>query len=734
MAGCAGHKVPVNAYVDPQVCASCHAEIARSYRQTGMGRSFSLPDASMFPAGSRFDHQPSARSYEFSARNGAFVLTRHQIGFAGKEANRVEKRIDYVIGSGNHARTFVHRNGSGGLTELPVSWYPENGGTWAMSPGYDNPRQEDFRRPVPDDCLFCHNGYPRDAIAQGIDCQRCHGPGAAHVAAAGSGKAKPAEIRATIVNPARLDRDRQLDTCMQCHLETTSLRLPNAIRNYSRAPFSYVPGQPLADYEQFFDHAPHTGFDDRFEVAHQAYRLRKSACFLKSGITCSTCHDPHRALRGEAAIAHYVSVCRNCHAAAHASGLPAGGSNCLDCHMWKRRTEDAVHVVMTDHFIQRRKPARDFLAPLREEAPPYRGEVVAYYPEHPPNDLYLAIAQVQHESNLAGGIPRLAQAIDRLRPNDPEVYVEMGAAESKSGNLPEAIHWYEEALKHRDGFHPALRELAGALANAGNLARAVEIGERACAQQPPDPVALSNLGNAYLRQGDSDHARQVLERAVAASPDLPEARNLLGLAWLARQNTASAESSFREAIAIQPDMAEPHNNLANLLAGRKDYAEAAWHFQKALEANPSYADAHHSYGLLLVLMRAPEKALAEFQAASRLAPTSAQLHADFADSLLESGRAAEAGNEYARAAEIDPGLAEAYYGLGNSLMARHRAPEAIRAFQSALARNADYDEAHLALGIAMKQTGDLAAARPHLERAAASQDPAVRDAARKALR
>src|SRR5690348_11710524 len=105
---------------------------------------------------------------------------------------------------------------------------------------------------------------PKESIASD------HGPGQAHVTAASSGTSRPAQIRAAIVNPARLDRERQLDTCMQCHLETTSLRLPNAIRNYTRPPFSDVPGERLSEYEQFFDHAPGTGFGARFEVAHQA--------------------------------------------------------------------------------------------------------------------------------------------------------------------------------------------------------------------------------------------------------------------------------------------------------------------------------------------------------------------------------------------------------------------------------------------------------------------------------
>ena len=123
-----------------------------------------------------------------------------------------------------------------------------------MSPGYDRADHQDFRRTISynDDCLFCHNGYPPPGqpadLREGIDCQRCHGPGSAHVTTAGSRRATPESIRQSIVNPARLTRDRQLEVCMQCHLETTSRQLPNSIRRYNRAPFSYRPGEPLGDY------------------------------------------------------------------------------------------------------------------------------------------------------------------------------------------------------------------------------------------------------------------------------------------------------------------------------------------------------------------------------------------------------------------------------------------------------------------------------------------------------
>ncbi len=110
--------------------------------------------------------------------------------------------------------------------------------------------------------------------------------------------------------------------------------------------------------------------------------------------------------------------------------------------MPKRRAEDAVHTVMTDHYIQRRRPAGDLLAPRKEsdnfEQGAYRGEVVSYYPvapaPTPTNELYLAVAQVQQGSNLTAGIARLEQAIGRHKPARAEFYYELARAHGKSSN------------------------------------------------------------------------------------------------------------------------------------------------------------------------------------------------------------------------------------------------------------------------------------------------------------
>ncbi|HMD49571.1 MAG TPA: hypothetical protein VKG79_10755, partial [Bryobacteraceae bacterium] len=438
------------------VCASCHPAIWRTYSRTGMARSFYRPSVERvvedYRAKNTFNHQASDMSFAMSERGGHFFQSQYQHGPGGLEINRVEREIDYVLGSGEHARTYLHRGAGGTLVQLPLAWYAEQGGYWAMAPGYDRADHQDARRAVTYDCMFCHNAYPEipaahaaprsapvyTSVPEGIDCQRCHGSGEKHMHLARGG-GKTVDIAAAIFNPAR--RAGNDEVCMQCHLETTSSPLPASIVRYERGPFSYRPGEALSDFILHFDHARGKGYDDKFEITGSVYRLRQSQCFLKTdgALRCTTCHDPHNELHGEEAARHYASICRACHAENFARLVSAGkhtpADDCVGCHMPKRRTDDVVHVVMTDHLIQRRKPAGDLLAEKAErrqtDATAYRGAVEFYYPKvsrRESDALYFAIAQVSQNSNLKDGIGRLAAAVQKYRPERAEYYLQLADA------------------------------------------------------------------------------------------------------------------------------------------------------------------------------------------------------------------------------------------------------------------------------------------------------------------
>jgi Tfp pilus assembly protein PilF len=481
-----------------------------------------------------------------------------------------------------------------------------------------------------------------------------------------------------------------------------SQQRPHSISRFEHTAFSYRPGEPLENYRLAFDHKPGTGHDDDFEVVHQAYQLRKSACFRKSQMTCLTCHDPHIQLRGEEATKHYIAICISCHVKAHAAGFPSEdgiatrtsttGPNCLTCHMWKRRTSDAVHVVMTDHYIQRQRPKEDPLAPKMQGSSYYSGEVVPYYPTSldriPNGALYLAIAQTEDDSNLAAGAEQLKDAINKIRPADDEFYFAMGAADSKLGKNTEAIQWYKEALRRRPDYQQALRALASTCEALGDLPRAAEVGEKAANTAHPDTSVLADLGGVYLKLGRLDDAKRVLEQALAIDPNLPNAALLLGMVAMREGDTARAESQYRFAIASEPDLAEPHNNLAGILARRGNYAEAVYEYEKAIQDDPANAEVRLNYSIVLAHTGALEKAAVEAREAVRLEPKSAPLHANLGDVFMKNGEEDAAEREYRTALALDQENGDANLKLADLLIKKGAVLEA-RKYYEAAARSSD---------------------------------------------
>jgi hypothetical protein len=147
-------------------CAICHQKIAESYRQTGMGRSVFKPAPTNtiedYTNNHEFRHSISGTRYAMIVRGADYYQRRWQTGFDGSETNVEEMKIDDVIGSGNHARSYLHRTAGGGYIELPLGWYSQKGGYWGMSPGFDNPHPQ-TRRFTSYECIFCHDAYPKDS-------------------------------------------------------------------------------------------------------------------------------------------------------------------------------------------------------------------------------------------------------------------------------------------------------------------------------------------------------------------------------------------------------------------------------------------------------------------------------------------------------------------------------------------------------------------------------------------
>jgi predicted CXXCH cytochrome family protein len=724
----AAPALAANAYVDPAICARCHADKARTYSQTGMGRSFYRLTAETavedFKSGLPFHHEASDTYFNVLAHDGKYFQRRWQIGFDGKEANVEEKQIDFVLGSGNHARTYLHLTSRGTLQQLPLGWYSEKGGYWGMNPGYDKADYQGSTRVIHYECMFCHNAYPRippghdepgaqaeymEPIPLGIDCQRCHGPGQEHVAAAERKDATHEQIRAAIVNSARLSPEREMEVCLQCHLETTSRLLPHSLQRFNRGPFSYRPGEPLAAFRLSFDMAP--AKNTNFEIADAAYRLRESMCFLKSAgkLRCTTCHDPHAITHDETAAARYNATCQNCHKVfAQVRVEHSAGANCVACHMPKRRTDDAVHVVMTDHKIVRLKPAQDLLAEKAEiqESPAttYRGEVVPYLPPAPaPNSddlLYDALAQITDRSNLNAGLARLSALIGRLHPAQAGFYSGLAEGYRSAGDLPKAILWFEEAARRAPNSEIIQLERGNAFIASQQWAKAEVAFRAAIKLQPDDAAAWGLLGWALWQQDKTAEAKSDLEKSIELDPDAPDPHNYLASLLMGSGDAPGAERQFRAALMIDPGVAAWQSNLGLLLASRGELAEGGEHFDRSIRLDPTYLPARLNYS----------RALAN------------QNNLDAAEQQVKAAIA------------VDSKLAPAHQLLGSILSAKGDSAGAIREFNVALRLNPNDGRAHYELGVVLAQSGDSAGAVEHFRMAARDSDPNVSGAATEMLR
>ena len=329
-------SAPASPAIQPKAiaCRTCHRQIVTTFTRTAHSRTSAPADArsikGTFDAGhNRLRTGSEGVSFMMERRKDGFYQTGVDLARGFKRT----ERIDLVVGSGRRGQTYLYwKNGL--LFELPVSYLTVTG-HWINSPGYVD-GQIDFGRLIIPRCLECHStsfklqAGPAGTVyspdyALGVSCATCHGPGDQHVKYQAS---HPREAAGKdILNPARFSRDRKLDNCALCH---SGGRQPN------KPSFSYLPGEPLADYLR-----PAPGGAAVPDVhGDQVGLLRRSKCFRASkDMSCSTCHDVHQPQRNLTALA---GNCLKCHqTSSHPRASQIGGRMlglCIDCHMPSTRS------------------------------------------------------------------------------------------------------------------------------------------------------------------------------------------------------------------------------------------------------------------------------------------------------------------------------------------------------------------------------------------------------------
>ena len=596
-------------YVEDRLCAQCHAELFESYQHVGMANSFMKPDAQRVIEdfeNASFFHEPSQRHYEMSQRDGQYFFKRFQLDESGEPINVFQRKVDWILGSGNHSRSYLYQTEAGEMFLLPVAWYTGEK-KWNMAPGYDRPDHEGVGHIVRRECMFCHNAYPDVAagsdaygtdhvfpheLPQGIGCQRCHGPGADHVRAALRNDDEQAVAK--IVNPSRLKAELREDVCNSCHLQPSVAMF--GVRRFGRADYSFRPGEPLSEYLVQMDIKGKRGDEaDRFEINHHAYRLRQSQCFLNSaeGISCLACHDPHKHVPQENRAAHYGAACAKCHQKAdckldssenkdHPDFAGIDSQNCIACHMPKHRAQDVVHVAMTDHKIQLPQIGVDLVAEL-PEADPVVDNVLLLDPEHAPGS-YLADACRAMAALRATGfrhqaaLGKLENIVSENQVDTLEILLDLAAGQIKEKAFDRALETLRKlAAKHAD--HPLVRQwTALCLTGLGKNEEALLECEQAVTAKADSPELQYNYGLLLHAEGKYEEAIKHFEQSAKARPSMFMAWFYLGETYTKMQQLDEAAVSYQRALEIEPSHRRAYASIREVLtqAGKTNDAFRFW--------------------------------------------------------------------------------------------------------------------------------------------------------------
>ncbi len=528
------------------------------------------------------------QTFGLDAREDGFWITESAL--TGRPRTH---RVDYTLGS-RRIQHYLTRLENGSIVVLPPTWDVTRR-EWF--PSVEIVRPDEAEKTTVQvwnkTCADCHTsghtkGFDTKHLAYssrwqdpGTSCERCHGPGGAHVdrerlrAKAGpAGLAPSAGTGDDVLSPYQLDATKSTTLCAQCH----TLRDVVAT-GFTAGNDYYDHFMPMLEYGPRADHDPAWWADGRpRRFSNDALGFWQSQCFLKGKATCTSCHlDPHLpdVDRDPNVRAGQQALCLRCHepigrdVAAHTRHRADGpGSECVECHM--PREVLSIKARIRDHAIS--LPAPETTA--RFEVP------------NACNDCHAYRTPAWAESQLVKWFPENRRARVTAR---AEAFTL--AREGRTESIPKLL-----ALA-ADGSEPPLHR-ANALGHLGRFPdpRSVEALVTAAGSREPilRAVAVMNLELAKLSGPVREKATAALVAALADPRRVVRAGAALSLVRFGVTRLAgepgglfeAAKKDYVERARLHSDDAQTQLELGQFLLLDAQYASAAEAFDLSSRLDP----------------------------------------------------------------------------------------------------------------------------------------------------
>jgi tetratricopeptide (TPR) repeat protein len=255
--------------------------------------------------------------------------------------------------------------------------------------------------------------------------------------------------------------------------------------------------------------------------------------------------------------------------------------------------------------------------------------------------------------------------------------------------------------------------------NAGRPADAILALQEATRVAPCNAPIHHDLGFLCLQAGRLPEAISALRAALTIDPRFAQACLCLGIALQEQGDTAGALAAYRQALSLQPALTTAHVCLAALLESLGERALAIVAFRSGAASAPASLWGQLSNARALLAEDRDIEAEPVLRELVALKPTNAMAQEMLATVFANTGRFAEARDRYERAIDAAPKLAGSYYDLARCRrITPDDAPLVTRMRAALVAPGLTADarlKVHLALGKALNDLGDPAAAMQHFD-------------------
>jgi len=539
-------------YVGSKACAPCHQKIYSSFSRTDMGRSMStltpahlkeLPNSA-----SVFDEKLN-RHFSVSVRNGQLYQSEWATGADGKDLFRQTERVAWIIGSGANARGGITQRADQ-LFEAPLTFYMKTK-AWALSPGYEDV-DRGFSRPIEAECIVCHSGRANpvsgatglfrspafDELA--IGCERCHGPGAAHVRQMQQGTSKARDPSHSVVNPAKLSPWLADNICMSCHQNGDA----RVLQPGKKSLLEFQPGQPLDDTLAILMAPPTRESPPDSDHVQHYFSMTLSKCYRSSlgKLRCITCHDPHVQPSLEEAPQYFKRKCLACHTEKSCTAPVSerqqrkAADDCAGCHMPKRDVTIISHASLSNHRIVTSldEPFPDVTFHLTTPELPDLVHLNANpNKDGTPPALTLLQAYGQLSVQRRDYLERYFELAEQLEDSQPDNINVLEALASRSLQLrtPDgdsaAMGYIARAIKQGSTSAWNFEQLGGRLLKSGQYSEAMSCLQTGIQRAPYDATLYALLANAYVNLNQPHEAAETLRQASQLFPQMDLLRQLL---------------------------------------------------------------------------------------------------------------------------------------------------------------------------------------------------------------